>query len=143
MRFRIIPNWLHKPSHNFDSNWAPLSVVIVAEVPNRAIHPLKKASATVSALISTIPYGQRVKRSIQVSRYLKPSAYGKGPTISICMWSNLSVGSSTLPKTGLLWRDILAVWQPLQDRHHLAMSIFIPCQTNLVLINGFVALCDG
>ena len=71
--------------------------------------------------------GQRVKRSTQVSRYLKPSAYGRGPTISICMWSNLSVGSSNLPKTGLLWRDILAVWQPLQERHHLAISIFIPC----------------
>ena len=53
MRFRTIPNWLHKPSHNLDLNWAPLSVVIVAGVPNRAIHPLKKASATVSALIST------------------------------------------------------------------------------------------
>ena len=57
----------------------------------------------------------------------------------------LSFGSENLPKTGLLWRDILAVWQPLQERHHLAMSIglFMPCQTNLVLISGFVALCDG
>ena len=119
------PNWLHKPSHNFDSNWAALSVVIVAGVPNRDIHPLKKASATVSALISTsgIDSGQRVKRSTQVSRYLKPSAYGKGPTISICI--------------GLLWRDILAVWQPLQERHHLAMYIFIPCQTNLVFNQRF------
>ena len=86
MRFRTIPNWLHRPSHNFDSNWAPLSVVIVAGVPNRAIHPLKKASAFVSALISTsgMASGQRVKRSTQVSRYLKPSAYGKGLTVSIC-----------------------------------------------------------
>ena len=107
MQFHTIPNWLHKPSHNFDSNWAPLSVVIVAGVPNRAIHPLKKASATVSALISTsgMASGQRVKRSTQVSRYLKPSAYGRGPTISICMWSNLSVGLSNLLKTGLLWRS--------------------------------------
>ena len=88
MRFRTVPNWLHKPSHNFDSNWAPLSVIIVAGVPNRAIHPLKKASASASALISTsgIASGQRVKRSTQISRYLKPSAYGKDPTISICMW---------------------------------------------------------
>ena len=92
MRFRTIPNWLHKPSHNFDLNWAPLFVVIVAGVPNRAIHPLKKASATTLALISTsgIASGQRVKQSTQVSRYLKPSAYGKGPNISICMRSNLS-----------------------------------------------------
>ena len=145
MRFLTIPNWLHKSSHNFDSNWAPLSVVIVAGVPKRAIHPLKKASATVSAGISTnsMAAGQRVKRSTQVSRYLKPSAYGRGPTILICTWSNLSVGSANLPKTGLLWRDILAVCQPLQERHHSAISIFIPCQTNRVFINGFVALCDG
>ena len=68
MRFLTIPNWLHKPSHNFDSNWAPLSVVIVAGVPKRAIHPLKKASATVSARMAS---GQCVKRSTQVSRYLK------------------------------------------------------------------------
>ena len=84
-------------------------MVIVVGVPNRAIHPLKKASATVSALISTsgIASGQRVERSTQVSRYLKPLAYGKGPTISISMWSNLSVGSSNLQKTGLLWQDII------------------------------------
>ena len=96
MRFRTIPNWLHKPSHNFDSNWAPLSVVIVAGVPNRAIHPLKKVPATISALISTssIASDQRVIRSTQVSRYLKPSAYGKGPTISICMCQNMYVVKS-------------------------------------------------
>ena len=119
-------------------------MVIVAGVPKRAIHPLKKAWATVSAQISTngMASGQGVKRSTQVSRYLKPSEYGRGPTISIFMWLNLSVDLAHLPKTGLLWRDILAVWQPLQERH-LAISIFIPCQTNRVLISGFVALCDG
>ena len=104
MRFRTIPNWLHKPSLNFDSNCAPLCVVIVVGVPNRAIHPLKNASATVSALISTsgMASGQRVKRSTQVSRYIKPSVYGRGPTISICMLSNLSVDYSNLPKNWLI-----------------------------------------
>ena len=81
-------------------------------------------------------------RSTQISRYLKPSEYGRSPTISICTWSNLSVGSENLLYTGLLWRDILAVRQPLQERHHLVMSIFIPYQTKLVLISGFVALCE-
>ena len=74
-----MPNWLHKISHNLDSNLAALSVVIVAGVPKRAIHLLKKALATVSALISTngIASGQRVKQSTQVSKYLKPSEYVK------------------------------------------------------------------
>ena len=104
MRFCTIPNWFHKPSHNFVSDWSPISVVIVAGVPNHAIHPLKKASATVSALISTsgMASGQRVKRSTQVSRDLKPSAYCNDPTTLICMWSNLSVGSSNLPKNWLI-----------------------------------------
>ena len=98
VRFPTIPNCLHKLSHNFYSNWAPLSVVIVAGVPKRAIQPLKKASATISAWIFTngMASDQRVNRSTQVSRYLKPSEYGRGPTISICMWSNLSVGSENL-----------------------------------------------
>ena len=69
MRFLTMPNWLHKISHNLDSNLAPLSVVIVAGVQKRAVHPLKKALATVSALISTNgkASGQRVKRSTQVN----------------------------------------------------------------------------
>ena len=119
--------------------------MIVAGVPKCAIHPLKKASSTVLAWISTIGMasGQHVKRSTQVSKYLKPSAYGRGPTISMCTWSNLSVGLVNLPKTGRLWREILAVWQPLQERHYSAISIFIPCHTSLAFIKGFVALCDG
>ena len=139
MPFHTIPNWLHKPSHNFDSNWAPLYVVIVAGVPNRAIHPLKKASATVLSLISTrgIASGQLVKQSTQVSRYLKPSAYGKCPTISICMWSNLSVGSSNLPKTGL-WnlylqvRHIVAYESNLRQRvQHMSI-----CNVHHRLLSG-------
>ena len=58
-------------------------------------------------------------------------------------WSNRSVGSVNFPKTGVLWRETLAVWQPLQVRHHLAISIFMPCNINRVLIKGLVALCDG
>ena len=56
-------------------------MVIVAGVTKRAIHPLKKASARISTI--GIASGQRVKRSTQVSKYLKPSAYGSGPTISL------------------------------------------------------------
>ena len=69
--------------------------------PEGAIHPLKKALVTVSALMSTndMASGQRVKRSTQVNKYLKPSEYGKGPTMSMWTWSNLSAGSVNFPKT--------------------------------------------
>ena len=53
-----------------DSNWRPRSVETIDGIPNREIHPLRKARATVCAVMSVIGIasGQRVKRSIQVSR---------------------------------------------------------------------------
>ena len=78
-----MPTWLHKLSHNLDSNWVPLSVVIVAGVLKRAIHPLKKASATVLAMMSTdgMASDKHAEGSTQVKKYLKSSEYGKGPTM--------------------------------------------------------------
>ena len=96
MRF-LTPDLVAQITPYFDSNWAPLPVVIVPGIPKRAIHPLKKATAKVLARIST-----NGNRSTEVRRYIKPSEYGRGPTISICTWSNLSVGSKNLLKTGLL-----------------------------------------
>ena len=75
--------------------------------------------------------------------YFYPSEYVKRPTMSTWTWINLFLGSVNLPKTNLLWRATFAVWQPLQLRLQFATSIFIQCQTNLLLISGFVALCDG
>ena len=55
-----------------DSNWLPLSVVIVVGMPNLAIHPCKKVQATVSALMSGRgkASGQRVNLSMTVRRYV-------------------------------------------------------------------------
>ena len=51
------------------------NIELMAGVPKRAIHPLKKQAVTVSARISTngMAPGKRVNRSTQVSKYLKPS----------------------------------------------------------------------
>ena len=53
-----------------DSNWRPWSVETVDGTPDWEIHPLRKARATVCAVMSVIGIasGQRVKRSVQVSR---------------------------------------------------------------------------
>ena len=117
---------------------------MVAGVLKRAINPLKKASASVPAFISTkgMASGQHVKRSMQVSKYLYPSEYGKGPPMSTWTWSNISSGSLNLPKADLLYL-VFAFWQPLQLRHQFAIAMFMPCQTNLPLISGLVAQCDG
>ena len=84
--------------------------------------------------------GQHVDRSTQVNKYLKPSEYGKRPTMAICTWSNFSVGSVNLPKTGLLQRETLAVWQPMHVRHQFATSLFISCHMRSVILRGLVAL---
>ena len=72
--------------------------------PKMSYPPAKKSIATVSALLSTscMTSGHRVNRLTQVNKYLKPFEYGKGPTMSICTWSNLSVGSVNLPKNGFI-----------------------------------------
>ena len=125
-----MPNWLHKSYHNRDSNWAPLSVVIVAGVTKRAIHPLKKASATISILMSTNIWNLLSMAKGQLCRYVRTLL-------------NLSVGSVNLPKTGLLRRETLAVWQPLHVQHQFATSLILPCYMKRVLMRGCVALCDG
>ena len=68
-----------------DSNCGPLSVVTVDGTPNRAIQPLTNALATDSAVIFMMGMasGQRVKRSMHVSRYEYPFDGGSGPTISM------------------------------------------------------------
>ena len=63
-------------------------------MPKRAIHPFTNASATVSAVMwgMGIASGQRVNRSIQVRRYLKPLEGGRGPTMSMCTLSKRASG---------------------------------------------------
>ena len=54
-----------------------------------------------------------------------------------------TLGSLNLPKADLLCQATFAFWQPLQLRHQFAISMFMPCQTNLPLTSGLVALYDG
>ena len=61
--------------------------------PKRDIHPLMKAFATDSAVMSVrgMASGQRVNRSTQVRRYAYPLDGGSGPTKS--MWMTLKQAS--------------------------------------------------
>ena len=60
----------HELKESLDSNWRPRSVEMVDGTPNLAIHPEANVKATVSAVMSGMgsASGQRVKRSMQVSR---------------------------------------------------------------------------
>ena len=65
-------------------------MTILEGTPNREIHPLMKALATVSAVISVrgIASGERENRSIHVRRYVNPLDSGSGLTMSMWMISN-------------------------------------------------------
>ncbi len=71
----------------------------VLGVPKRDIHDVMNACATVSAVQSAIGVasGQRVKRSTHVRRYVHPRDEGRGPTRSICTWSNRESGVENVP----------------------------------------------
>ena len=70
VRIRLDPSSCISCVQKADSNWDPRSVVTVEGTPNLEVHPLTKAYATVSAVMSVIGMasGQRVNRSLQVSR---------------------------------------------------------------------------
>ena len=70
----MIPSKEQMADHKEEVNCAPLSLVMIAGTPNRAIHPWNKADAH---SVAEIPWrgnasGQRVDLSTQVNRYLKP-----------------------------------------------------------------------
>ena len=65
------PSEVERFVHKAETNWLPLSEVIVDGTPNLAVQLSRKASATVFAVMSRngIASGQRENRSIAVRRY--------------------------------------------------------------------------
>ena len=63
---------------------------MIEETPNRTTQSVTNALATVSAVISVVgkASGQRVKRSTQVSRLVKPFQGDKGP----CFVGQMALG---------------------------------------------------
>jgi hypothetical protein len=60
-------------------------VVIVSGQPKREIQPVRRACATVSAVMSGMGMvsGHRVKRSTAVKQYVYPAEVGRGPMRSM------------------------------------------------------------
>ena len=78
---------LHLCPPRFGNSQFPPAFSVCSPVegtPNCTKHPARNALATVSAVISVIgnAFGQRVKQSTHVSKYVKPFEGGKGPTIA-------------------------------------------------------------
>ena len=65
--------------HASEVNWAPLSVVTVAGIPNLATQVSRNACTTVLAVVSATgtASGHRVVLSTNVKRYLNPRSGGK------------------------------------------------------------------
>ena len=58
--------------HKEEVNWAPLSLVIIADTLNLEIHPWNKAHSLAEIPAKGKVSGQRVDLSTQVNRYVKP-----------------------------------------------------------------------
>ena len=113
--------------------------------PKRAIQPLTNASATVSAVmfVMGMASGQRVKRSTQVRRYLKPREGGSGPTISTCTMSKRASGVENVARgvTVCLW--ILDLWHCRHDCAHLRTSDLMFGQIYRLVMRHSVAPTPG
>ena len=86
------PSIEHRLAKRRDSNWVPRSVVITSGAPNREIHCVTKASATVEASMFRIncsASGQQVNRSILVNNHEQPLTSVSGSR----MWTNRRVST--------------------------------------------------
>lgn len=110
-----------------DSNCLPWSVVILAGVPNRQIHPSTNARYIVVASISFIgtASAQRENLSITVRQYLNPAHNGNVPIMSIWTWENLFSGATKWDGNPTLWRETFDPWQCKQLTHHSLTFLFI------------------
>ena len=58
VRIRVVPSWVARAWKRRDSNWRPLSVVMVEGAPKRATQWVTKIRATVSAVMGSHVYWQ-------------------------------------------------------------------------------------
>ena len=74
-----------RAAHTDEVNWGPRSEVIAAGTPKRATQWWSRAEAQAAADVEVrgTASGQRVVRSMMVSRYVKPLDIGRGPTRSM------------------------------------------------------------
>ena len=120
-------------------------MVTVDGVPNRETQVWTKARATVSAVLSMMgtASGQRVKRSTQVSRYVKPFEVGRGPTRSKCTLTKRESGMMKVAVGAVVWRWILERWHRRHVRAYFRTSELILGQTKWCVIRRCVALIPG
>lgn len=104
-----------------------------------------KARATVSAVMSGIGMasGQRVNRSLQVSKYENPLDGGRGPTMSRWILSNRAPGVANFISGVTVCLCILVFWHWRQVLAHRRTSELIPGQTYLVVTSFCVARMPG
>jgi hypothetical protein len=88
-------------------------VEIVSGQPKRDIQPVKRARATVSAVMSGMGMasGHRVKRSTAVRQCVYPADVGKGPMRSMWTCRKRAGGGVKSPSGVTVWRETLERWQ--------------------------------
>ena len=135
----------HSAAHTAEVNCEPLSEVMAAGTPKRAIQPRKRARAQSAAevLASGTTSAHCMVRSMMVKRYVQPSEAGRGPTRSTCTWLKQQPGTGMWSGFTCTCLVVLPHWQERHARDHKVMSAAARFHTNLKRIRRLVARIPG
>jgi hypothetical protein len=119
--------------------------VVVWGQPKRDIQPVKRASATVSAVMSgmSMASGRHVKRSTALRQYVYPADVGRGPTRSMWTCRKRVGGDVKSPSGVIVWRETLERWQAWQVCTQVRQSFCMPGNTKRCATSFAVALVPG
>ena len=140
-----IPSWCAISVQRAEVKWGPLSEDMSIGTPKRAIQcPMRAlAQSEVDVWANGMASGQRVVRSIMVSRCVNPSEVGSGPTKSMWIWLNLFAGTGICRTCERTWDWIFDAWQAIHSFVHLFTCFLTPCQTNFFATSFTVAFRPG
>ena len=140
-----MPSSVAKWRHNSETNWLPRSDVMTDGVPKRAIHPWRRASASVSVDVSTTgnTSSQCENWSTTVRRCVDPSEDSRGLMTSTWMCSKRRCTGGKVERGALMCRCIFDAWQRAHAHAHRVTSTPIFGHTNLLVTSFFVALTPG
>ncbi len=126
-------------------NCGPLLLVMMPGMPNRCIHPCRRAASQSAAVVeaSGTASGQRVVLSTMVNMYEYPEERGSGPTRSTWRCAKRRTGTGMCAAWRVTWRCTFAFWQCRQLRVKADTNKPIFGQQKLAQTSLLVALTPG
>jgi hypothetical protein len=118
---------------------------MVCGQPKRDIQPVKRAHATVSAVMSGMGMasGRRVKRSTTLRQYVYPAYVGRGPTKSMWKCGKRAGGGVKSSMEVTVWRETLERWHAWQALAQVRQSFSLLGHIKRCATSFAVALVPG